>query len=194
MRRDHAIGNHAGDITAVACDILDHGAGNMLQHRVRRQKEGFHVGEFAVDERHAQLRLIIAVLPQAFDDDSGADCFAIIGDQPVSGCDDHVVARPAERLSDDINPGVFGKHRCFRGVDRDNDVYLREEARAAADNVKMPGGHRVERARAYCDSHTISVPRCCHRIFGVAMMVETQLQQYGNELRFRRKVITDERQ
>ena len=54
----------------------------MFKNRIGRQKQGFDASELAIDQRHAELGFIVAVLAQTLDDNGGADLLAVVGDQP----------------------------------------------------------------------------------------------------------------
>ena len=128
----------------------------MLKHRVGRQEQRLHLCELAIDQGHAQLRLVIAVLPQALDDDGGTDLLAVVGDQAVGGRNGDVLATGfVKGAADHVDSGGFGKHRCFRGVDGHHHMHLVEKPRRALDYIQVSGGNGVIRAGAYCDSHAL---------------------------------------
>ena len=128
----------------------------MFQIGRRRQKQRFHVGKLAIDQRHTQLGFIIAILPKPLHDNRRTDLLAIVGDQ--SGCRSNldIAAIPLfKRLTDDFNAGLFGKHRCFRRVHRHYDMHFIEKTRATFDDVQMSGGHWVVRPGANCNCHSL---------------------------------------
>ena len=120
------------------------------------KKQRFHSGEFAVDQCHAQLSLVIAVLPKSFDDDRRTDFRAIVGDQAGGRRHLHIGATAlGERLADDLNTGFFGEHRRLRRVYGHHHMHFVEKARAALDDVQVAGGHWVVRPGANCNCHNL---------------------------------------
>ena len=126
----------------------------MFKNRIGGQKQGLNAGELAIDQRHAQFGLVIAVLTQSFDDDGGADLLAVVRDNAIGGGDDDVGAAGfLQRAANYLDSRAFGKHRCFRGIDGHHHVYLVKESCRALDYIQVSGGDGVIRAGAYCDSH-----------------------------------------
>ena len=132
----------------------------MLKHRVGRQEQRLHLCELAIDQGHAQLRLVIAVLPQALDDDGGTDLLAVVGDQAGRGRDldigEYVVV---ERLTNDIHSRMRREHRGLSGVHGHDHVHFVKKTGAPLNDIQMSRGHGVIRSWAYCDSHMHSLPR-----------------------------------
>ena len=156
QHRHDAIGHHAGHVASMAGHVLDDGTGDVLKNRIGRQKQGFDASELAIDQRHAELGFIVAVLAQTLDDNGGADLLAVVGDQAVGGRNGDVLATGfVKGAADHVDSGGFGKHRCFRGVDGHHHMHLVEKPRRALDYIQVSGGNGVIRAGAYCDSHAL---------------------------------------
>lgn len=89
----------------------------MFKNRIGGQKQGLNAGELAIDQRHAQFGLVIAVLTQSFDDDGGADLLAVVGDQAIGGGDDDVGAAGfLQRAANYLDSRAFGNIGVFAAL------------------------------------------------------------------------------
>ena len=108
QHRHDAIGHHAGHVASMAGHVLDDGTGDVFKNRIGRQKQGFDASELAIDQRHAELGFIVAVLAQTLDDNGGADLLAVVGDQAVGGRNGDVLATGFVKGAEDhVDSGGF---------------------------------------------------------------------------------------
>ena len=117
---------------------------------VREQEDRLDRREVAVDDRHRRLVGHVDLRADALDEHVRPDIGAVVDQQAdAPGCDDDV-AGDAGVFDGPLEQGDAlrdGQQRGLVGVVDDEHVHLVEEAGGTFDDVEVPEGDRVERAR-----------------------------------------------
>ena len=114
----------------------------------RRDDDGLDLrGQAAVGVRNGFLVVEVHHVADAADDMPDAQLAADLDGQAVIGHDAHAVGHVGGGLPDDIHFLFVREEAAFVLVDTDGDNDLIEHRQGTAENVEVPRGEWIERAR-----------------------------------------------